>query len=93
MLKETIFLGRYTLLCSSWFVFLGEVSSFSSASQGSGHLFAITIFEDSIYWTDRNSQDVRKANKWHGGNESVVLSASQPLGIVAVHPARQPTGK
>uniref|UniRef100_A0A8D1CWI3 Low-density lipoprotein receptor-related protein 2 n=1 Tax=Sus scrofa TaxID=9823 RepID=A0A8D1CWI3_PIG len=64
-----------------------------SSGEGSGHLFAITIFEDSIYWTDRNSQDVRKANKWHGGNESVVLSASQPLGIVAVHPARQPTAR
>lgn len=35
-----------------------------------------------------------QANKWHGGNQSVVMySVHQPLGITAIHPSRQPPCK
>ncbi|KAM7316467.1 hypothetical protein ACRRTK_024198 [Alexandromys fortis] len=56
------------------------------------HPHALTLFEDSVYWTDRGTRRVMKANKWHGGNQSVEMySVQQPLGIVAIHPARQPS--
>ncbi|KAM4859286.1 low-density lipoprotein receptor-related protein 2 [Thomomys bottae] len=55
------------------------------------HPHALTLFEDSVYWTDRGTRKVMKANKWHGGNKTVVMyNVPQPLGIVALHPSRQP---
>uniref|UniRef100_A0A4W3HU78 Low-density lipoprotein receptor-related protein 2 n=1 Tax=Callorhinchus milii TaxID=7868 RepID=A0A4W3HU78_CALMI len=55
------------------------------------HPHAITIFEDFVYWTDRYSHRVMRANKWHGENQTVLIyNIYYPLGIVAVHPVRQP---
>ena len=57
------------------------------------HPHAITIFEDFVYWTDRYINRVIRAHKWHGANQTVMLDTlSQPMGLVAVHPARQPPG-
>ncbi|XP_016107771.1 low-density lipoprotein receptor-related protein 2a [Sinocyclocheilus grahami] len=57
------------------------------------HPHAITIFEDFVYWTDRYVNRVIRANKWHGQNQTVMLyNLPQPMGLVAVHPARQPAG-
>ncbi|KAM7407483.1 hypothetical protein PAMA_003284 [Pampus argenteus] len=58
------------------------------------HPHAITIFEDFVYWTDRYINRVMRAHKWHGENQTVMLfNLPQPMGMVAVHPARQPTGE
>lgn len=58
------------------------------------HPHALTLFEDFVYWTDRGTRQVMQANKWHGGNQSVVMySVHQPLGITAIHPSRQPPCK
>lgn len=58
------------------------------------HPHAITIFEDFVYWTDRYINRVMRAHKWHGDNQTVMLfNLPQPMGLVAVHPARQPAGK
>ncbi|XP_043344111.1 low-density lipoprotein receptor-related protein 2 isoform X2 [Cervus canadensis] len=54
------------------------------------HPYSISLFEDTVYWSDRATHEVMKANKWHGGNQSVVMTLHQPLGIVVVHPAKQP---
>uniref|UniRef100_A0A3Q2H8C7 Low-density lipoprotein receptor-related protein 2 n=1 Tax=Equus caballus TaxID=9796 RepID=A0A3Q2H8C7_HORSE len=55
------------------------------------HPYALTVFEDSVYWTDRATHQVIQANKWHGWNQSVIMyNVYQPLGIVAVHPVKQP---
>ncbi|KAG2459291.1 LRP2 protein, partial [Polypterus senegalus] len=55
------------------------------------HPHAITIFEDYVYWTDRYTHRVIRANKWHGENQTVMIyNLPQPMGIVAVHSARQP---
>lgn len=88
-------LGRYPfLLWSPWLLFLGEVSLFSPASQILRHPYALTVFEDSVYWTDRATHQVIQANKWHGWNQSVIMyNVYQPLGIVAVHPVKQPHSK
>ncbi|XP_077472512.1 low-density lipoprotein receptor-related protein 2a isoform X9 [Stigmatopora argus] len=57
------------------------------------HPHAITIFEDFVYWTDRYINRVMRAHKWHGGNQTVMLfNLPQPMGLVAMHPARQPAG-
>uniref|UniRef100_A0A8C4T9C2 Low-density lipoprotein receptor-related protein 2 n=1 Tax=Erpetoichthys calabaricus TaxID=27687 RepID=A0A8C4T9C2_ERPCA len=57
------------------------------------HPHAITIFEDYVYWTDRYTHRVIRANKWHGENQTVMIyNLPQPMGIVAVHSARQPPG-
>uniref|UniRef100_A0A8C0TXJ2 Low-density lipoprotein receptor-related protein 2 n=1 Tax=Canis lupus familiaris TaxID=9615 RepID=A0A8C0TXJ2_CANLF len=58
------------------------------------HPYALTLFEDSVYWTDRSTYQVVQANKWHGGNQSVIIrNVPQPLGVVAVHPVKQPDGE
>uniref|UniRef100_A0A452F8B2 Low-density lipoprotein receptor-related protein 2 n=1 Tax=Capra hircus TaxID=9925 RepID=A0A452F8B2_CAPHI len=54
------------------------------------HPYSLCLFEDTVYWSDRATHEVMKANKWHGGNQSVVMTLHQPLGIVVVHPAKQP---
>ncbi|KAI5929752.1 Low-density lipoprotein receptor-related protein 2 [Manis javanica] len=55
------------------------------------HPYALTLFEDSMYWTDYATHRVMQANKWHGGNQSVIIyNVHQPLGIVAVHPVKHP---
>lgn len=57
------------------------------------HPHAITIFEDFVYWTDRYINRVIRANKWHGENQTVLMyNLPQPMGLVAVHSARQPPG-
>ncbi|XP_058520574.1 low-density lipoprotein receptor-related protein 2 [Ochotona princeps] len=53
--------------------------------------YALSLFEDTMYWTDTTTHQVMKANKWHGANQSVVMfNVHQPLGIVVVHPSKQP---
>ncbi|XP_072468339.1 low-density lipoprotein receptor-related protein 2 isoform X2 [Notamacropus eugenii] len=56
------------------------------------HPHALSLFEDFVYWTDRHTHRVIRASKWHGGNQTVMIyNIHQPLGIVAVHPVKQPT--
>ncbi|XP_014344907.1 low-density lipoprotein receptor-related protein 2a [Latimeria chalumnae] len=57
------------------------------------HPHSIAIFEDYVYWTDRYINRVIRANKWDGRNQTVMIyNIPQPMGIVAVHPVRQPAG-
>eukprot|EP00076_Gallus_gallus_P042851 XP_025008389.1 low-density lipoprotein receptor-related protein 2 isoform X8 [Gallus gallus] len=57
------------------------------------HPHGLTIFEDFVYWSDRYTNRVIRANKWHGGNQTVMIyNIHQPLGLVAVHPVKQPYG-
>lgn len=58
------------------------------------HSFAITIFENDVYWTDWRSNSVNKANKWNGSNVTVVQhTVTQPFDVKILHPSRQPKGK
>ena len=76
---------------------MSEMCFFSSAAlyeKVLQHPHAITIFEDFVYWTDRYVNRVIRAHKWHGENQTVMLyNLPQPMGLVAVHPARQPAGR
>uniref|UniRef100_A0A803VR23 Low-density lipoprotein receptor-related protein 2 n=1 Tax=Ficedula albicollis TaxID=59894 RepID=A0A803VR23_FICAL len=57
------------------------------------HPHGLTVFEDFVYWSDRYTNRVIRANKWHGGNQTVMIyNIHQPLGLVAVHPVKQPNG-
>lgn len=55
------------------------------------HPFAITLFENYVYWTDWRTNSVVRANKWTGGDISVIQrTLSQPFDIKILHPSRQP---
>lgn len=55
------------------------------------HPFAITIFEDTMFWTDWNSKSVSSANKLTGkGYKPVHENFHFPMDIHSYHPSRQP---
>lgn len=55
------------------------------------HPFAITIFEDQMYWTDWNTKSISAANKITGkGYRNVHIDMHFPMDIHAFHPSRQP---
>ena len=57
------------------------------------HPFAITVFEDSLYWTDWEQRSVLSAEKSQGQNRAEVYgSLIHPMDIHMVHRARQPLG-
>ncbi|XP_018619430.1 low-density lipoprotein receptor-related protein 4 [Scleropages formosus] len=62
-------------------------------SQGLPHPFAITVFEDSLYWTDWHTKSINSANKFTGKNQEIIRNKLHfPMDIHTLHPQRQPTG-
>ncbi|XP_022692321.1 low-density lipoprotein receptor-related protein 2-like isoform X2 [Varroa jacobsoni] len=56
------------------------------------HPHSLTVFEDTLYWTDRQLNRVLSCDKFRGKNQTVVSHlVSQPLGIHVNHPILQPT--
>ncbi|KAK4306220.1 hypothetical protein Pmani_021946 [Petrolisthes manimaculis] len=54
------------------------------------HPHSLTIFEDNVYWTDRQLNRVFSAHKFRGDSETVVSHlVSQPLSIHVHHPVLQ----
>ncbi|XP_067627209.1 prolow-density lipoprotein receptor-related protein 1 isoform X1 [Eurosta solidaginis] len=55
------------------------------------HPFAISVFENYVYWTDWRTTSVIRANKWNGSNIQVIQrTQTQPFGIQVLHSSRQP---
>ncbi|KAM3845339.1 prolow-density lipoprotein receptor-related protein 1 [Vipera latastei] len=55
------------------------------------HIFALTLFEDYIYWTDWETKSINRAHKTTGANKSVLISTlHRPMDIHIYHPYRQP---
>lgn len=55
------------------------------------HPHSMTLFEDTVYWTDRQLNRVLSAHKFRGKNQTVVSHLiSQPLSIHVHHPSLQP---
>jgi integrin beta 2 len=55
------------------------------------HPFAITIYENYIYWTDWRISGVLRADKFTGTNITMISHAiSQAFDIKIMHPSRQP---
>ncbi|XP_071451711.1 low-density lipoprotein receptor-related protein 2 [Hetaerina americana] len=68
--------GRYQVLAGSHYLL---------------HPHSLSLFEDTIYWTDRQLNRVLSAHKYRGKNQTVVSHLiSQPLSVHAHHPALQP---
>ncbi|KAJ8023914.1 Low-density lipoprotein receptor-related protein 4 [Holothuria leucospilota] len=62
-------------------------------NQGLPHPFAITLFEDEIYWTDWHTKSINAANKFHGNEVTTIESELHyPMDIHSFHPIRQPPG-
>uniref|UniRef100_A0A3Q2GKG7 Low density lipoprotein receptor-related protein 4 n=1 Tax=Cyprinodon variegatus TaxID=28743 RepID=A0A3Q2GKG7_CYPVA len=58
------------------------------------HPFAITVFEDSLYWTDWHTKSINSANKFTGKNQEVIRNKLHfPMDIHTLHPQRQPAGQ
>ncbi|XP_038049226.1 prolow-density lipoprotein receptor-related protein 1-like [Patiria miniata] len=57
------------------------------------HIFAISLFEDWLLWTDWENKTVVKANKYTGLNRTILASTvHRPMDIHVMHPLRQPQG-
>lgn len=58
------------------------------------HPHSLALFEDTLYWTDRQLNRVSSANKYKGTNQTVVSHLiSQPLSVHVHHPSLQPLSK
>ncbi|XP_021915388.1 low-density lipoprotein receptor-related protein 4 isoform X2 [Zootermopsis nevadensis] len=59
--------------------------------KGLPHPFALTIFEDAIYWTDWHTKSISTANKVTGkGFKTIHSGLNFPMYIHSYHPQRQP---
>lgn len=55
------------------------------------HPFALTVFEDQLYWTDWNTKSVSAANKVTGKDfRNVHIDLHFPMDIHSYHASRQP---
>ncbi|KAJ3607378.1 hypothetical protein NHX12_024429, partial [Muraenolepis orangiensis] len=55
------------------------------------HVFAVTLFEDWLYWTDWNTHTVEKAHKYTGAGRTMMgNNTHRPYDIHVYHPYRQP---
>ncbi|CAH2224426.1 prolow-density lipo receptor-related 1 [Pelobates cultripes] len=60
-------------------------------SQDIPHIFALTLFEDYIYWTDWETKSINRAHKTMGTNKSLLISTlHRPMDIHIYHLYRQP---
>ena len=57
------------------------------------HPFGISVFLDSIYWTDWSSNTLFRANKFTGDEEvALVVGLQRAMDVVVFHRQRQPVG-
>ncbi|XP_035237468.1 low-density lipoprotein receptor-related protein 1-like isoform X1 [Anguilla anguilla] len=55
------------------------------------HIFAMTLFEEFIYWTDWETKSINRAHKTLGTNKTLLISTlHRPMDIHIYHPSRQP---
>uniref|UniRef100_A0AAQ5XK95 EGF-like domain-containing protein n=1 Tax=Amphiprion ocellaris TaxID=80972 RepID=A0AAQ5XK95_AMPOC len=55
------------------------------------HIFAMTLFEEYIYWTDWETKSINRAHKTLGTNKSMLISTlHRPMDVHIYHPYRQP---
>jgi len=58
------------------------------------HVFALTVFEDFVYWTDWNHLSIERANKYTGANHTRLQNIThRPMDIHVYHPLRQKIGE
>ena len=65
-----------------------------SLLSGLPHPFALTLFEDDLYWTDWQTLSINRADKFGRSGVEVVRSGLEsPMDIHAMHRQRQPACK
>ena len=58
------------------------------------HPFAITVFEDWVYWTDWGTESINSYSKFgNGSTSSVTRGLHSPMGVRVYHELAQPSGK
>lgn len=63
---------------------------FLDSSKYVRHIFAITVFENYLYWTDWESKSVMRAEKYTGESVQTIYNAAhRPMDIHVYHPFRQ----
>lgn len=57
------------------------------------HIFAMTLFEEYIYWTDWETKSINRCHKTQGTNKTMLISTlHRPMDVHIYHPYRQPEG-
>nr|XP_019597875.1 PREDICTED: prolow-density lipoprotein receptor-related protein 1 isoform X3 [Rhinolophus sinicus] len=55
------------------------------------HIFALTLFEDYVYWTDWETKSINRAHKTTGTNKTLLISTlHRPMDLHVFHALRQP---
>ena len=55
------------------------------------HIFALSVFEDYIYWSDWETKSIERCHKYTGKASSTLLTAiHRPMDLAVFHPQRQP---
>lgn len=76
------------------FFYVGLVISPIVLNQDIPHIFAMTLFEEFIYWTDWETKSINRAHKTLGTNKTVLISTlHRPMDVHIYHPSRQPEGE
>ncbi len=60
------------------------------------HPFSISVFENSIFWSDWTRMTVKKMNKYNGVDGVMTLAQDNtrtPYGITVIHPVKQNKGR
>lgn len=58
------------------------------------HIFALTLFEDYVYWTDWETKSINRAHKTTGANKTLLISTlHRPMDLHVFHALRQPDGR
>ncbi|AWP02986.1 hypothetical protein SMAX5B_014046 [Scophthalmus maximus] len=73
------------------FASLDGTSRHTVLTQDIPHIFAMTLFEEYIYWTDWETKSINRAHKTLGVNKTLLISTlHRPMDIHIYHPYRQP---
>ncbi len=55
------------------------------------HIFAMSVFEDYLYWTDWETKSIERCHRYSGEEEETILTAiHRPMDLKVYHPLRQP---
>ncbi|KAK3789702.1 hypothetical protein RRG08_030894 [Elysia crispata] len=62
--------------------------------EGVPHPFSLSVFEDTMYWTDWNHLTIESANKWTGAEHRVLWNVThRPMDVHVFHPLKQKPGR
>lgn len=58
------------------------------------HVFAITMFENFVYWSDWETKSIHRCHKYSGQDcQNITTLVNRPMDLKVVHPLLQPSSK